>query len=193
MKHNTFPDSFIPQAPKTFDTQENDGTRLVFINGVQVYCLELADEVSCRYTAVQLYLCWKITQKEIASAWKVTVRTINSWVKNYRASGVDGLKNKVQGPPVKINSELCNKLVKNRRKKWKVSKLCQHFSLSKSAVYRILAEHGKDSEELLMYSKGGFESIDKVAKRDKCDGRRASNILGNAVSTEPSRPRKIYI
>ena len=68
MKQTSFPDSFIPQALKTFDALENQGTRLVFINGVQVYCLELADEVSCRHAAVQLYLCWHITQKEIASA-----------------------------------------------------------------------------------------------------------------------------
>ena len=34
---------------------------------------------------------------------------------------------------------------------------------------------------------------DKVAKRDKSDGRRVSNVLGIAKSTEPSRPRKVYI
>ena len=161
MKQTTFPDSFIPQAFKTFDTLENEGTRLVFINGVRVYCLELADEVSCRHAAVQLYLCWKITQKEIALAWTATVRTINSWVKNYRANGVDGLKNKVQGPPVKISSQLRKKLIKKRQGNWKVSELCQHFSLSKSAVYRILEEHRKDSRELLIESDSPSESIDQ--------------------------------
>ena len=161
MTQNSFPDSFIPQAVKKFYTLENEGSRLVFINGVQVYCLELADEVSCRHAAVQLYLCWKITQKEIASAWNVTVRTLNSWVKNYRATGIDGLKNKVQGPPVKISPELRRKVLKKRQKNWKVPDLCQHFSLSKSAVYRILEEHKKDSEKLLIDSDGGAESIDK--------------------------------
>jgi len=166
MTQISFPDSFIPQAVKKFDTLENGGSRLVFINGVQVYCLELADEISCRHAAVQLYLCWKITQKEIASAWKATVRTINSWVKNYRATGVDGLKNKVQGPPVKINSELRKKLLKKRQENWKVSELCQHFSLSKSAVYRIFEEHRQNSQELLIDSEGRSESIDKQAVVD---------------------------
>ena len=93
--------------------------------------LHILAGVSCRHAAVQLYLCWKITQKEIASSWKATIRTINSWVKNYRANGVDGLKNKVQGPPVKISSELRKKLLKKRQENWKVPDLCQHFSLSK--------------------------------------------------------------
>ena len=43
----------IPQAVKKFYTLENEGSRLVFINGVQVYCLELSDEVSCRHAAVR--------------------------------------------------------------------------------------------------------------------------------------------
>ena len=137
MTQISFPDSFLPQVVKKFDTLENEGSRLVFVNGVQVYCLELADEVSCRHAAVQLYLCWKITQKEIAFAWNATVRTLNGWVKNYRANGVDGLKNKVQGPPVKISPELRKKVLKKRQENWKISDLCQHFSLSKSAVYRI--------------------------------------------------------
>ena len=161
MNQTTFSAPYIPQALKTFDTLENDGTRLVFINGVQVFCLELTDEVSCRHAAVQLYLCWQITQKEIASAWKATVRTINSWVRNYRANGVDGLKNKVQGPPVKINSQLREKLLKKRQENWKVSELCQHFSLSKSAVYRILEENRKDSGDLLIGTEGGSESTAK--------------------------------
>ena len=120
MKQTTFPDLIIPQTPKAFETLQSNGTRLVSIKGVQVYYLELADEVSCRHAAVQLYLCWKISQIEIASAWNVTVRTINSWVKNYRSKGVDGLKNKVQGAPVKINSELRKKVIKKRQENWKV-------------------------------------------------------------------------
>ena len=161
MNQTTFPDTFIPQALKTFDSIENDGTRLVFINGVQVYCLELADEVSCRHAAVQLYLCWKITQKEIAQAWNATVRTINSWVKKYRVDGVDGLKNKVQGPPVKISPELRKKVITKRQENWKVSELCQHFSLSKSAVYRILEEQTEDSQGLLFESDSSSESVDQ--------------------------------
>ena len=185
MKQPTFPDPYIPQVLKTFDTLENDGTRLVFINGVQVYCLELADEVSCWHAAVQLYLCWQITQKEIASAWKATVRTINSWVKNYRSKGVDGLKNKVQGPPVKINSQLREKLLKKRQENWKVSELCQHFSLSKSAVYRILEENRKDLGELLINTEGGSESTDRQPVADSVVSQEVLEKL--AVLEEPHK------
>jgi transposase len=161
MMQTTFPDSFIPPGLKKFETLQDSGSRLVYINGVQVYCLELADEVSCRHAAVQLYLCWKISQREIASVWNVTIRTINSWVKNYRTHGVDGLKNQVQGPPVKISPEIRKKVIWKRQENWKVSELCQHFSLSKSAVYRIFEEDKKDSEELLIDSEGGSESMDR--------------------------------
>ncbi len=169
MTQATFPDHFIPNPIKKFEVLESAGTRLVYINGVQVYCLELTDEVSCRHAAVQLYLCWKITQKEISSVWNVTVRTVNEWVKNYRKNGITGLRKKSPGAPVKVTPDLRNKIVSKRRDNWKVTELCQHFSLSKSAVYRVLEEKKEDSPEFLIDSEEGSEVVDDETTVDSLE------------------------
>ena len=75
----------------------------------------------------------------------------------------------MQGPPVKIDSELRKKVLKKRQENWKVSELCQHFSISKSAVYRILEEHKKDVGELLINSKERSESIVEASVVDSLE------------------------
>ena len=48
---------------------ESNGTRLVFVNEIQVYSLETSDKLSCRFAAVQLHLSQKLRQEQIALGW----------------------------------------------------------------------------------------------------------------------------
>jgi len=148
MKQSLFPEDLIPQPVKKFRSLEGNGTRLIYINGQLVYCLEAKDELSCRHAAVQLYLCWKINQNDIASAWDVTDRTINSWIRIYRSEGIEGLKRKTMGTPVKVTSDIKKKIVSMRQDNFNVTEICRRLCLKKSSVYSVLDENKNEQNEL---------------------------------------------
>ena len=138
----------LPHPVEKFQVIESNGTRLVRIDEREVFCLETSDETACRHAAVQLYLCWEITQLEIATAWNVTLRTVSNWVQKYRSLGIAGLRTKTLGPPVKMSPIVRAKVVKMRSEKFKVPEICQRLSISKSTVYRVLEENKAAQNEL---------------------------------------------
>jgi transposase len=149
-----------PNYPaQKFSSLESDGTRLIYINGQLIFCLQLADELTCRHAAVQLYQCWRITQKEIAPVFGVTVRTINTWIGKYRADGIEGLKTKTAGAPLKVSSEIESKICRMRQAKKKVSEICHHLGIGKSRVYQVLNAHKEEQDELPLGSLDSSSAI----------------------------------
>jgi transposase-like protein len=143
-------DQLIPHPVKKFQVSESDGTRLIRIDGQQIFCLETSDETTCRHAAVQLYLCWKVSQSEIAGAWDVTVRTVNSWVRQYRSSGISGLKTKTLGTPVKVTPAVRRKVIRMRNQNDKIPEICRRLSICKSTVYRVFEENKAAQDELIV-------------------------------------------
>lgn len=154
--------------------EESDGVRLVYLDGIRVYELELCNIVHKRYVAVQLYLTHNIRQVVIAEHWGCSARTIRSWVRDFKNNGHDGLADAVQGAPVVITEAVKKRVVDLRTERMKISDVARKMSINESSVYAILSENCKAeqpefpeiSEEM---SKPADGCYDEILSEEECE------------------------
>ena len=126
---------------------QSEGTRVVYLNGNQLYVIEPEDKTNCRYVAVQLYLTHGIDQLKIAKAWGMTLRSINGWVAAFRELGMDGLKGRRSGRPKKLNDKVRTQIIKLREENHKIPEIARIVKLSTRSVKRVLELDETEQEE----------------------------------------------
>ena len=124
------------------------GVRLVLLNGQPAFHIELSDPTHDRYVAVQLHLSHCISQKEIAAAWQVTIRTINLWVAAFRKGGVEGLVQKIQGRPESLTPTLCARIQQLRGQRFTIKEIARITKVSPRSVNSALAQGTQPQLEL---------------------------------------------
>lgn len=124
------------------------GVRLVLLDGQPAFHIELSDPTHDRYVAVQLYLSHRISQKEIAAAWQVTIRTINQWVAAFRKGGVEGLVQKIQGRPEALTPTVCARIQQLRNQRFSIKEIAQLTKVSPRSVNSALAQGAQPQPEL---------------------------------------------
>lgn len=129
-------------------TLSSEGVRNVYLCDRLVYSVETADVTNDRYIAVQLYLTHGVKQGLIADAWGVTTRCIGMWVAAYRKTGVDGLKMKVLGCPVKLTPQVKKRALELRRQRRKIPEIARILKLSPRSVTTIVNETDSTQPDL---------------------------------------------
>lgn len=124
------------------------GVRLVLLNGQPAFHIELSDPTHDRYVAVQLYLSHRISQKEIAATWQVTIRTINQWVAAFRKGGVEGLVQKIQGRPESLTPAVCARIQQLRSQRFTIKEIARLTKVSPRSVNSALAQGAQSQPEL---------------------------------------------
>jgi hypothetical protein len=124
------------------------GVRLVLLDGQPAFHIELSDLTHDRYVAVQLYLSHRISQKEIAAAWQVTIRTINQWVASFRKGGVADLVQKIQGRPEALTPAVCSRIQQLRSQRFSIREIAQLTKVSPRSVNSALAQGAQPQPEL---------------------------------------------
>jgi len=161
--------------PVGLDAMESDGIRAVFVDGIQVYTIDVTDKLHLRQVAVQLYLTHGISQTEIASRWGVTRRIVNKWVASFREHGLDGLKDKGLGRPFKTDEELRRKILKLRTEKLKLPEIARRVKVSPRTVSRVLNAARREQDAL----PGFNENSQKVEAR-----KNAEKVVSRSSKTE---------
>lgn len=121
-------------------TLNSEGVRNVYLSGQLVYSVETADVTNDRNIAVQLYLTHGIKQGSIAKAWGVSTRCIGIWVAAYRDKGVEGLRMKEQGCPVKLTPQVKKRALELRRQRRTITEIARMLKLSPRSVTTIVNE-----------------------------------------------------
>jgi len=119
---------------KVLSCEESDGVRLVYINDMRVFEIELSDVVHCRYVAVTLHLNHGIRQKVVADKWDISTRTLARWVRGFKKDGVEGLALEIQGAPVKLTPPVIKRIHDLRSERMSVYAIAKKLSLDWKTV-----------------------------------------------------------
>lgn len=141
-------------SKKELTCEESGNVRLIYLDGVRTFELELSDTVHTRYIAVQLYLTHSVPQAAVAKQWGITTRSLRNWIKAFKAKGITGLENEPQGPRVKITPEVIKRILELRAERMKVSDIARKMSLDKKSIYTVINESMTQEEQILP----GFEA-----------------------------------
>lgn len=77
---------------------EQGGMRKVLLNGRLYMSWEKGDELSQRLAVVQIDTLGTLTQKEIAKAFRIHLKSVYNYVQAFKAGGADGLISQKRGP-----------------------------------------------------------------------------------------------
>ena len=142
---------------KVLRCHESDGVRLVFLDDIRVYELELSCKVHTRYIAVQLYLNHNIRQVTVSKAWNITARTLRNWINDFINNGISGLEDDLQGAPVKITPMVIKRICQLREDQMKVTNIARKMNITVRSVYTVLSDAQVKKEVQLP----GLEDVDK--------------------------------
>jgi len=146
---NRILDDVTPQPTCEIKTLNSEGVRNVYLFGQLVYTVETADITNDRYIAVQLYLTHGVKQRAIADAWGVSTRCVGLWVATYRKNGLDGLRLKEQGCPVKLTPQVKKRVLELRRQRRTTFEIARMLKLSPRSVTKAVCERDSTQPDLI--------------------------------------------
>jgi transposase len=123
----------------------DDGeVRAIFYGLLPFYSYTRSDKVNHKFAAVQLIETGLAQQKEVASAFGLSVSTLRRSRKAVAEEGIGGLVGKPKGPKRrrKANGGVATRIVSLRKGKRSHGDIAARLGLSPSTVYRVLREHG---------------------------------------------------
>lgn len=134
---------------RLLEVVHSNGRIIVYINGSVKYDFEKCDKASFRFVAVHLYLQWKINQNVIGKEFNISSRTLFNWINNFKESGIDGLRDKTQGPPVKVDESVKQRVLKLRYERETITEISRKMFISVGKVWSIINENSKNECDVL--------------------------------------------
>ncbi len=83
---------------KPIEVVEEGGQWKLFLRGQLYKSWRLDDEVSQRIAIAQLYELGKGNQDELAKIFKITVKSVNNYIRSFKSEGACALVNQKRGP-----------------------------------------------------------------------------------------------
>ncbi len=138
----------LPQGAQAINDRvwyRDDGeVRAIFYGLLPFYSYTRSDKVNHKFAAVQLIEAGLARQKEVASAFGLSVSTLRRARKAVAEEGIGGLVGKPKGPKQrrKAHRGVTARIVSLRKGKRSHQHIADRLGLSPSTVYRVLREHG---------------------------------------------------
>ena len=118
--------------------EESDGVRLVYLDEIRLYELELSNTTHTRYIATQLHIVHGVRQLVIAKEWRVSARGVRKWVRAFRLSGISGLEDKKKGAGIKVTPKVIKRILTLREDRMGVTDISKKIGLSRKTVYDVI-------------------------------------------------------
>lgn len=121
---------------------DEESFRFVFVQEQLVYTFDPTDKLATRHVWVCICEAGHATQKEVAKATAIGLRTIGYWVSWFRKEGAKGLNDKPRsGPPRKITPSLQQRILRLRGGRATIAEIARMCQLSISSIEKVLQAH----------------------------------------------------
>jgi transposase len=128
---------------------DEESLRFVFVNEQLVYTFDPTDKLAARQVWVNICEQGHGSQKEVAKATGMGLRTLGGWVRRFREEGAKGLIDKPRsGPRRKITPSVKKRIMRLRKERAAVSQIARMCQLSISSIRNVLqAEEQKQQAQ----------------------------------------------